>query len=55
MEAELKIYKDVPDGDYNAKIEIEATKEGIEVDGRIFISWEWILKARTLLEARNDS
>lgn len=34
------------DGEYNTEGDIEATKDGIEIDLGIYISWEWIDAAR---------
>ncbi len=47
--ANLKMVREIPDGDYNRGVEIKATEDGIRIDDYIVIPWEWIDSARTLL------
>jgi hypothetical protein len=35
---------EVADGEYNRKVEIRATQEGLEID-YFTLSWDWILRA----------
>lgn len=37
------------EGTYNAIMEIEATKNGLCIDEHTTIPWEWILRARSLV------
>jgi hypothetical protein len=48
-DTELKIFRSYPNGEYNADMEIEATRDGIELDLGITIDWEWIDSARQAL------
>ena len=42
----LKIVREIPDGDYNREVEIEATADGLRIDDYIVIPWEWIRLAQ---------
>jgi len=48
----LHLTKCIPDGEYNRDVEIDAIDDGIEIDEYIFISWEWLAKARRIRSAR---
>ena len=50
--AELRLVREIPDGDYNREIEIEATAEGLRIDDYIVISWKWIRQAREAIRAK---
>jgi hypothetical protein len=47
--AELKFVREIPDGEYNRDVEIEATSEGIRIDDYITVPWDWIRRASGLL------
>jgi hypothetical protein len=48
--AATRCVQTIPDGDYNFDVEIEAVQDGIEIGiGGLFISWEWIGRARAAL------
>lgn len=49
-----KIIRSIADGDYNRSVVIEAVADGIEIDDLIFISYEWLDRARKLLPSQNS-
>jgi len=48
--AELRFVGEIPDGEYNRKVEAIATSEGVEIDNYIVIPWGWIFAASEYFE-----
>ena len=48
--AALRFVGEIPDGEYNRKVEAIATNEGIEIDNYIVIPWGWVFTAIEHLE-----
>jgi hypothetical protein len=47
--AELRFVREIPDGDHNREVEIEATNDGLVIDEYITIRWDWIQKSYAFL------
>ena len=50
----LRIVWEVPNGDCNREIEIQATTTGILIDDYVTIPWGWLQEARDILSKAPD-
>jgi hypothetical protein len=50
---ELKIFKTIPEDDYNRDVEIEARNDGIWIDEFILIPLEWAVRAYHVVRRDN--
>jgi hypothetical protein len=43
--AVIRFSGEIPDGEHNRTIEIEAYRDGLRIDDYLTVPWEWIQKA----------
>lgn len=43
--AALKFSGEIPEGEYNRTVDVEATRDGLRIDDYLTIPWDWIHRA----------
>lgn len=51
---ELKLVREIPDGEFNRQVEVEATEDGLRIDDYIVIPWDWIHRVSQILATSCD-